>query len=107
MIYHNYQKPRTVREAFLLVGHDEDFEPQVTKDFHPTDAPAGSPEKVEILRKRVDLGQPLWHEGDRDGYDGFGLGNQTKIGRMLSIHNDTGPGIRVCQAPMNCGKTLS
>ena len=30
----------------------------------PTSAPIGSPEKVEVLRKRVELGQVLWHPLD-------------------------------------------
>ncbi len=37
----------------------------------PTDAPAGSPEKIEILRRRVELGQPLWHDDDRVDYSGL------------------------------------
>ena len=37
----------------------------------PTDAPAGSNEKIEILRKRVELGQPLWHTDDRVDYAGL------------------------------------
>jgi len=106
MIYHNH-KPKTVAEAIQIFGHDKDFEPTITKDFLPTDAPSGSSEKIEILRKRVDLGQPLWHEADRSGYEGFGLDDQAIIGRMLSIHNETGPGIRVCRMPISGGKTLS
>jgi hypothetical protein len=90
-----------------MVGHDEDFEPTITENFLPTDAPAGSKEKLEVLRKRVELGYPLWHRHDRASYDGLGLGSQAKIGRMPSIHNDTGPGIRVCKEPMGGGKSLS
>ena len=41
------------------------------KDFDSTDAPAGSPEKIEILRKRLELGLPLWHEEDRYDYNGL------------------------------------
>ena len=33
--------------------------------------PAGSPEKIEILRKRLELGLPLWHEEDRYDYNGL------------------------------------
>jgi hypothetical protein len=51
--------------------HDEEWEPQATEDFYPTDAPSGSAEKVEVLRKRVELGQPLWHEADRVDYSGL------------------------------------
>lgn len=31
----------------------------------PTDAPPGSPEKVEVLRRRFENGQKLWHPRDR------------------------------------------
>ena len=36
-----------------------------------SDAPAGSPEKIEILRRRVESGLPLWHEEDRFDYSGL------------------------------------
>ena len=106
MIYHNY-KPKTIAEAFRMVGHDEDFEPTITEDFLPTDAPAGSKEKLEVLRKRVELGQPLWHRDDRASYDGIGIGGKVPVTRLLSLCRDTGPGIRVCRMPMSGGKTLS
>ena len=44
---------KNVFEAILRYGHDEDFVPQVNEKFSPTDAPAGSAEKIEVLRKRV------------------------------------------------------
>jgi hypothetical protein len=50
---------------------DDDWEPTLTDDFHPTDAPSGSSEKVEVLRRRVQLGQPLWHAQDRVDYSGL------------------------------------
>lgn len=31
----------------------------------PTDALPGSPEKIEVLRRRVENGQKLWHPRDR------------------------------------------
>lgn len=37
-------------------------EPGSTRYYSP---PAGSPEKIEILRTRVELGLPLWHDKDR------------------------------------------
>jgi len=64
-------KPRTIYEALLLQGHDEDFNPEPCAAFLPTDAPAGSPEKVAILTRRVELGQPLWHDEDRQDYAGM------------------------------------
>lgn len=62
---------KNVFEAILRYGHDEDFIPQDTPEFHATDAPAGSPEKIEVLRRRVELGQPLWHGEDRVDYSGL------------------------------------
>jgi hypothetical protein len=62
---------RNVFEAILKYGHDEDFAPEPSESFHPTSAPAGSPEKIEILRKRVELGLPLWHDADRVDYSGL------------------------------------
>ena len=60
-----------VFEAILKYGHDEDFAPNASDDFSPTDAPAGSEEKIEILRRRVELGLPLWHLDDRMDYSGL------------------------------------
>jgi len=65
------RKPRTIHEALVMQGHDEDFEPTPCTAFCATDAPAGSPEKVEVLRRRVELGQPLWHQDDRLDYAGL------------------------------------
>lgn len=64
-------KVRNVFEAILKYGHDEDYLPEAPPDFQPTDAPAGSPEKIEILRSRIELGLPLWHENDRFDYSGL------------------------------------
>ena len=61
----------TVFEAILKYGHDEDFDPTASDEFEPTDAPAGSPEKIDSLRSRVELGLPLWHDGDRMDYSGL------------------------------------
>ena len=60
-----------VFEAILEYGHDEDFVPHETEEFIATDAPAGSDEKIEILRKRVEMGEPLWHNLDREDYAGL------------------------------------
>lgn len=62
---------RNVFEAILERGHDEDFVPAETKDFCGTDAPAGSREKLDVLARRVQQGEPLWHEGDRSDYSGL------------------------------------
>ena len=40
---------RNVFEAIAKFGHDEDYIPRVSSDFSPTEAPAGSPEKLAEL----------------------------------------------------------
>ena len=65
------KKVQNVFDAILKYGHDEDFTPQESSEFQPTDAPAGSDEKIEILRQRVALGLPLWHNADRVDYSGL------------------------------------
>ena len=62
---------QNVFEAILKYGHDEDFAPFESDEFHPTNAPAGSDEKIEILRRRVESGLPLWHSEDRMDYSGL------------------------------------
>ena len=46
---HN-KKITNVFEAILEYGHDEDFVPFEGAQFSPTDAPAGSEDKIEALR---------------------------------------------------------
>ncbi|MCL5459717.1 hypothetical protein M3M33_13865, partial [Loigolactobacillus coryniformis] len=49
-------------QALMTAGHDEDFEPTT---YGPrTLAGPGSLEKVEVMRRRVELGQHLFHPGD-------------------------------------------
>ncbi len=61
-----------VFEAILKYGHDEDFAPRTESDsFSPTAAPAGSDDKIEMLKQRVELGLPLWHAEDRMDYSGL------------------------------------
>jgi hypothetical protein len=62
---------RNVFEAILEFGHDEDFAPVETHEFAPTEAPAGSVEKLSILAQRVQMGLPLWHPEDRCDYSGL------------------------------------
>jgi hypothetical protein len=62
---------RNVFEAILESGHDEDFVPAESEEFASTDAPAGSPEKLEVLAARVLRGLPLWHNEDRSDYSGL------------------------------------
>ncbi len=65
------QKVSNVFEAILKYGHDEDFAPFASTEFSATDAPAGSTDKIEELRRRVERGQPLWHKDDRCDYSGL------------------------------------
>ena len=62
---------RNVFEAILECGHDEDFAPVESEDFRPSEAPAGSRAKLEILAERVRKGMPLWHPEDRHDYSGL------------------------------------
>jgi hypothetical protein len=62
---------RNVFEAILECGHDEDFAPHMGENFSPTQAPAGSRAKLQILADRVLKGQPLWHTEDRSDYSGL------------------------------------
>ncbi|MFH1267861.1 MAG: hypothetical protein ABIK89_19260 [Planctomycetota bacterium] len=62
---------RNVFEAILECGHDEDFVPVETESFLPTDAPAGSRLKLDIMAERIRKGVPLWHAEDRCDYSGL------------------------------------
>jgi len=62
---------RNVFEAILECGHDEDFVPVETESFLPTDAPAGSRLKLDIMAERIRKGLPLWHAEDRCDYSGL------------------------------------
>jgi hypothetical protein len=53
---------KNVFEELLLVNHDEDFYPSTISQ--PTTAPPGSSEKIEVLAKRVERGEDLWHRDD-------------------------------------------
>lgn len=64
-------KVKNVFEAILKYGHDEDFFPDEGENFRPTDAPAGSDAKIEVLRRRIEQGLPLWHRHDRRDYSGL------------------------------------
>ncbi len=64
-------KVNNVFEAILKYGHDEDFAPRTADDFAGTDAPAGTKSKIDELRRRIEMGLPLWHEEDRHDYSGL------------------------------------
>jgi hypothetical protein len=76
---------------------DVEHDPIPTADFHPTDAPVGSAEKVAVMAERAAKGQPLWHPDDR--VDFSGLTRIMSVSRKNEMVHDTGPGIRVCAVP--------
>ena len=61
-------RARNVFEA-IHNGFEVDFVPRRNKHFVPTDAPAGTRGKIERLRKRAEMGLPLWHDDDRSDYE--------------------------------------
>ena len=84
---------------------DSEHDPVPTSDFYPTDAPPGSKEKIEIMRKRIELGQPLRHEHDRVDFSGITCGTP----ESNYSYNAAGPegNIRICKMPMYDGKTIA
>ena len=62
---------QNVFEAINQDGHDENFLPNGSGEFVPTDAAPGSHEKIRLLRKRIARGLPLWHDEDRADYAGL------------------------------------
>ena len=62
---------QNVFEVIHQYGDDTNFIPLESDDFTPTDAPAGSQQKIEALKKRLELGVPLWHNEDRKDYRGL------------------------------------
>ena len=62
---------QNVFEAIAKFGHDEDFAPRDSHEFMPTEAPAGSPEKLAEMARRIQMGLPLWHPSDRADYSGL------------------------------------
>ncbi|MBS0208629.1 MAG: hypothetical protein JSS27_06700 [Planctomycetes bacterium] len=62
---------RNVFDCIVECGHDEDYRPTINESFVATDAPAGSPEKLAIMARRIEMGLPLWHPEDRADYSGL------------------------------------
>jgi hypothetical protein len=57
-------RPPNLFKAIIAQGTDLGFVPRVTDQFCPTTAQAGSPEKIRVLRWRLEHGLPLWHALD-------------------------------------------
>ena len=55
---------KTVFEAILLSGRDDDFRPLIPEPTESTLAKPGSQEKILALCERVKRGEPLWHKQD-------------------------------------------
>lgn len=64
--------PSNKYEYILRYGNHP-YNEEDTDMFVATDAAPGSPEKIEIMRRRLELGHPIFHENDRSDYGGLGL----------------------------------
>ena len=63
---------RTVFEELAEFNRDDKFETSTNhSNFFPTAALPGSDEKVEVLKRRVNRGLPLWHDQDRRSFNDF------------------------------------
>lgn len=57
-----------VFNVIAMTGDEGPFAPRQCK--RPTDAPPGSSAKIVALMKRVERGEELWHEDDKDNCEG-------------------------------------
>ncbi len=87
---------QNVFEAILRYGHDEDFQPETRGNWRPTSAVAGTTQKLEVLRNRLELGVPLFHPNDNQEYVRSSTGSQTKA-----------PAIRVVKLAHHRGTLLT
>ena len=99
-------KPWNVFEAILKYGHDEDFIPLADASFRPTDAPAGSQEKIEVLCRRIELGQPLWHNNDRVDFGGLTGVVRPRYNSESQAEEATRPGNSVSERSTASGASL-
>lgn len=66
--------PASDRFEYILRYGDHPLDGEVAETlFEATDAIPGSPEKIEILKKRCALHQPLFHPNDRVDFLGMGI----------------------------------
>jgi hypothetical protein len=70
--------PRNVYEHSLALTNtnvplteDRDWHPVVDAGFQPTDHAPGSPAKIEVMQRRLSDGYPLFHQLDRQSYEGY------------------------------------
>jgi hypothetical protein len=57
--------PHSVIEAIKLGIWDYEPKNEPTEDFDSTIALPGSDEKLAVLARRLQMGEPLWHPQDR------------------------------------------
>jgi hypothetical protein len=57
--------PNSIIEAIQMGVWDFEPDDMEKNQFESTEALPGTDEKLAVLAKRVQKGQPLWHPGDR------------------------------------------
>jgi hypothetical protein len=62
---------KNIYEAVLMWGPDVDFTPDAQTWYEATDAAPGSDEKIAVIKRRAELGLPLWHDQDRTDFNGW------------------------------------
>ena len=80
--------PNSVLDAIRAGIQDYEPDPVTAEEFESTRAVAGSWEKIEELRRRVELGLPLWHPHDNvnrdDGNDEAPLTSSIPVQRRTT-----------------------
>ncbi|MCH2369345.1 MAG: hypothetical protein MK324_02265 [Pirellulales bacterium] len=56
-------------EHMLEHGTGNEFQPESKPS--PTNAPPGSDYKIDVLMKRLESGEDLWNDRDRDDFEGL------------------------------------
>ena len=72
------EKPKNVYEHSLALTNtnvpltaEKDWNPIIDSGFQPTDHAPGSPAKIQVLQQRLESGYPLFHQLDRQTYEGY------------------------------------
>lgn len=73
-----FRRANSINEWVAARSAEHGFEPRVKPKA--TTAEAGSPEKVEVLRMRVERGEELWHQDDPQYLDEVALRQMFKTG---------------------------
>lgn len=76
----------TLEQHTKQFGTCHQFTPMV--EAEPTDHPPGSAEKIELMRERLEKGQPIFVDGDKKDFDGEAAGRVEPRG--FSDHIFTG-----------------